>query len=222
MVMAKLLHIVSSPRKERSASRQVAEAFVQSYRARRPDLEVSTLDLWDVDLPEFGEDAMMAKYSGLSGAPLTPSQQQAWATLQELAQPLQWADILLLSAPLWNFSIPYKLKHFIDLVSQKDILFSFDPEQGFAGLLRDKIAVVVHARGLDYAAHSITPASRFDFQKPYIEAWLRFIGIEDVRSLIVQKTLFGSDIDHAARQDAREAASRLAEDLLSRTTEATA
>ncbi|RWB30188.1 MAG: FMN-dependent NADH-azoreductase [Mesorhizobium sp.] len=220
--MTKLLHIVSSPRKECSASREVAEAFVQSYRARRPDLEISTLDLWDVDLPEFGEDAMLAKYAGLSGTPLTPSQQQAWATLQELAQQLHWADILLLSTPLWNFSIPYRLKHFIDLVSQKDILFSFDPEHGFGGLLRDKIAVVVYARGLDYAAQSITPAQRFDYQKPYIQAWLRFIGIEDVRSLIIQKTLFGPDIDHAARQDAREAASRLAEDLLSRTTEAIA
>ncbi|TIR46086.1 MAG: FMN-dependent NADH-azoreductase, partial [Mesorhizobium sp.] len=52
--MTKLLHIVSSPRKERSASREVAEAFVQSCRARRPDLAISTLDLWDVDLPEFG------------------------------------------------------------------------------------------------------------------------------------------------------------------------
>ncbi|RWK36192.1 NAD(P)H-dependent oxidoreductase [Mesorhizobium sp.] len=220
--MTKLLHIVSSPRKERSASREVAEAFVQSCHGRRPDLAVSTLDLWDVDLPEFGEDAMLAKYAGLSGTPLTPSQQQAWATLQELAQQLHWADIVLLSTPLWNFGIPYKLKHFIDLVSQKDILFSFDPEHGFAGLLRDKTAVVVHARGLDYAAQSITPAQSFDFQKPYIEAWLRFIGIEDVRSLIMQKTLFGPDIDHAARQDAREAALRLAEDLLSRTTEAIA
>jgi FMN-dependent NADH-azoreductase len=124
--MTKLLHIVSSPRKERSASREVAEAFVQSCRARRPDLAISTLDLWDVDLPEFGEDAMLAKYAGLSGTPLTPSQQQAWATLQELAQQLHWADIVLLSTPLWNFSIPYKLKHFIDLVSQKDILFSQD------------------------------------------------------------------------------------------------
>jgi FMN-dependent NADH-azoreductase len=51
---------------------------------------------------------------------------------------------------------------------------------------------------------------------------LRFIGIEDVRSLIIQKTLFGPDIDHAARQDAREAALQLAEDLLSQTTEAIA
>ncbi len=166
-------------------------------------------------LPEFDELAMDAKYAGLNGTPLTPAQQDAWNTLKDLAAFLHRADILVMSVPLWNFSIPYKLKHFIDLVSQKDILFSFDPERGLEGMLHNKTAVVMYARGLDFSAQSITPAERFDFQKPYVEAWLQFIGVSDVRSVIVEKTILGEDVDLSARKAAIQQAMRLADSLVS-------
>jgi FMN-dependent NADH-azoreductase len=208
--MTNLLHIASSPRKERSASLEVANAFIGSYRERHPETDVVTLDLWNGDLPEFDEHAMAAKYAGLSGTAMTPSQEAAWSTLRELANHLHRADVVVLSVPLWNFSIPYKLKHFIDLVSQKDILFGLHPERGFEGLLHNKAAVVVYARGLDYSSRSTTPAERFDFQKPYVEAWLKFIGITDVHSLIVEKTIFDSKVDRAARLQATAEAQQLA------------
>lgn len=200
--MTTILHIQASPRKQRSASLEVAEAFIQAYRERHPEARVETLDLWAIGLPEFDESAMAAKYAGLSGTPRTEAQCQAWGVLEALAQQLFHADVLVLSVPLWNFSIPYKLKHFIDLVTQKDILFSFDPQSGFTGLLRGKKAVVSYARGLDFSNDSSTPAQRFDFQKPYIEAWLDFIGVTDVRAVIVEKTIFASDVDALARQQA--------------------
>ena len=128
--------------------------------------------------------------------------------------PLHQADLLVLSIPLWKFSIPYKLKHFIDLVSQKDILFSFDPQHGLRGLLKNKIAVGAYACGMDFSAQSATPAERFDFQKPYVTAWLEFIGISDVRELSVEKTILGEDVDResrlAASQQARDLADQLA------------
>lgn len=212
--MTKLLHIESSPRKQRSTSFEVAEEFIAQFKDRRPETRVTTLDLWSNTLPEFGEDALNAKYAGLSGTPLTLAQQDAWRTLRELSDHLHEADVLLLSVPMWNFGIPYKLKHFIDLVSQKGLLFSFDPESGLMdGLLRNKKAVVVYTRGLDYARESNTPAENFDFQKPYVEAWLKFIGVTEISSIIVEKTALGSDAYSASRQQAdveiRELASRL-------------
>lgn len=207
--MARLLHIESSPRKTRSASLEVAQAFVETYRQAHPNASIDTLDLWQTPLPEFDGAALDAKYAGLSGAPLTEAQREAWDAIRALARPLHEADTLLLSVPLWNFSIPYKLKHFIDAVSQKDVLFSFD-DTGFGGLLRGKRAVIVYARGLDYSAQSITPAERFDFQKPFIEAWLRFVGIDDVETVIVEKTLFGPEVDAAARREACATAEALA------------
>jgi FMN-dependent NADH-azoreductase len=209
--MSALLHIESSPRKKRSASLDVAHAYVDAYRDAHPDHRIDVLDLWSVALPEFDGDALDAKYADLSGTPLNAAQQQAWTSIRELAQRLHDADTLLFSVPLWNFSIPYKLKHFIDVVSQRGILFSFD-ERGLQGLLKDKKAVVVYARGLDYSVGSSTPAHSFDFQRPYMEAWLRSVGVTNVKSIVVEKTLLGPELDHAARQAAREQAVALAQE----------
>jgi FMN-dependent NADH-azoreductase len=203
--MPTLLHIESSPRKKRSASLDVARAYLEAWRDAHPDHPIDVLDLWAIGLPEFDGDALDPKYADLSGTPLSEAQRQAWAGIRHLAQRLHDADTLLFSVPLWNFSIPYKLKHFIDVVSQRSILFSFD-ERGLQGLLKDKKAVVIYARGLDYSIDSSTPAHSFDFQRPFMEAWLRSIGVTDVESVVVEKTLFGREADHAARQAARERA----------------
>jgi FMN-dependent NADH-azoreductase len=69
---------------------------------------------------------------------------------------------------------------------------------------------VIYARGLDYSIDSNTPAHSFDFQRPFMEAWLRSIGVTDVESVVVEKTLLGPEVDHAARQAAREQAVALA------------
>lgn len=211
--MTTLLHIECSPRKQRSASLEVARRFISRYQEHIPNTEILTLDLWNMALPEFDDLAMEAKYAGLNGTALTPAQQEAWNTLKDLAAHLHRADLLVMSVPLWNFSIPYKLKHFIDLVSQKDILFSFDPERGLEGMLHNKTAVVAYARGLDFSAQSITPAERFDFQKPYVEAWLQFIGVTDVHSVIVEKTILGEDVDRGAREAATRQARKLADEI---------
>jgi FMN-dependent NADH-azoreductase len=207
--MPTLLHIESSPRKKRSASLDVARAYLDAYRDAHPDHRIDVLDLWSVEMPEFDGDALDAKYADLSGTPLSENQQQAWTNIRELARRLHDADTLLFSVPLWNFSIPYKLKHFIDVVSQRGILFSFD-ERGLQGLLKDKKAVVIYARGLDYSVGSSTPAHSFDFQRPFMEAWLRSVGVSDVKSIVVEKTLLGPEVDYAARQAAREQAMALA------------
>jgi FMN-dependent NADH-azoreductase len=206
--MPTLLHIESSPRKTRSASLDVANAYIDAYRATHPDHTIDVLDLWSIELPEFDGVALDAKYAEMSNTPLNDAQQHAWAAIRRLAQRLHDADTLLFSVPLWNFSIPYKLKHFIDVVSQGGILFSVD-DSGISGLLKNKKAVVMYARGLDFSMTSSTPAHSFDFQRPYLEAWLRFVGITEVESVVVEKTLFGPEVDHAARQAARERAAAL-------------
>jgi FMN-dependent NADH-azoreductase len=203
--MPTLLHIESSPRKTRSASLDVARAYLGAYRHAHPDHLIEVLDLWSTELPEFDGDALDAKYADLSGTLLSEGQQRAWADIRRLAQRLHDADTLLFSVPLWNFSIPYKLKHFIDVVSQRNVLFSFD-ERGLRGLLKDKKAVVIYARGLDYSMDSNTPAHSFDFQRPFMDAWLRSVGVINVESVVVEKTLFGPEFDQSAREAARERA----------------
>lgn len=191
--MTRVLYIEGSPNKAHSASIEVCEAFLDAYRSAHPDHVIETLDIWNMALPEFDGDAMAAKYAGLSGAALTPAQAAAWRRIEELAAPFHAADKLLFGVPLWNFSIPYKLKQLIDVISQKDVLFTFDGS-GFGGLLRGKKAALVYARGLSYTSPgSFTPAGEFDLQRPFMETWLRFVGVEDVTGIVVERTLFGAD-----------------------------
>jgi FMN-dependent NADH-azoreductase len=191
--MANLLYVECSPRKAFSASIEVCRAFLDSYRTANPADDIQTLDIWNLAMPEFDNDVLAAKYAGLSGTPLTRAQTSAWRRIEELAAPFHAADKLLFGVPLWNFGIPYRLKHLIDVISQKDVLFTFDGT-GFAGKLAGRKAAVVYARGLDYASPgSFTPAREYDLQRPYVEMWLKFVGVTDVHGIVVEKTLFGPD-----------------------------
>ncbi|HEV2673694.1 MAG TPA: NAD(P)H-dependent oxidoreductase [Aliidongia sp.] len=196
--MTHILYIEASPRKARSASTEIARHALAAWRSEDATVTVDTLDLWSESLPEFDGPAMEAKYAGLSGTPLTAEQAAAWSQIRALAGRFLAADALVVAAPLWNFSIPYKLKHLIDVVSQKDLLFTFD-ESGFGGLLRGRKALVICARGLDYSPSAATPAGTYDFQKPYLETWLQFVGISEIVSVVAEKTLFGPEIDGASR-----------------------
>jgi FMN-dependent NADH-azoreductase len=207
--MTRLLYVEASPRKTRSASIEVSRAFLDAYKDANPSHEIETLDIWTGDYPPFDGEAMAAKYAGIAGVPLTAEQENAWRTIRRLAAPFLSADKLLLAVPLWNFGIPYRLKHLIDLITHKDILFAFDGT-GLQGLMKARKAAVIYARGLDYSAGGSTPAAAFDFQKPYIEAWLRLIGVTNVQSIVVEKTLFGPEMDVAGRAAAKQAAAALA------------
>ena len=155
--MARLLYVEASPRKHRSASIEVSRAFLQAYRDANPGDEIETLDIWAGTYPAFDGAAMAAKYAGLEGIALTAEQSATWDRIRQLAAPFLAADKLLVAVPLWNFGIPYRLKHLIDLITHKDILFGFDGT-AFQGLMKADKAVVVYARGLDYGAAGATPA----------------------------------------------------------------
>jgi FMN-dependent NADH-azoreductase len=111
---------------------------------------------------------------------------------------------------MWNYSIPYKLKHLIDVVSQKDLLFTFD-ERGQLGTMGHCKAVAILARGVELGdGPGAFPADLWDLQRQYLDVWLRMIGITDVGHVLVQKTLYGPEVDTASRADATRDAIALA------------
>lgn len=192
--MARLLYIEGSPRKERSVSNFAAHAFIAAYKAANPGDTVDVLDVWTEDLPQLDQDMFEAKYAGIAGKTRTPEQMVAWNKLRLLADRFLAADKILIGVPMWNFAMPYRLKQLIDLVSHKDLLFTFD-ERGLNGLLTKQKALVIYARGIGYDGDSGMPSAVWDHQKPYTELWLKFVGVQDVQSLIIEKTLFGDDPD---------------------------
>ncbi|MCC2656948.1 MAG: FMN-dependent NADH-azoreductase [Panacagrimonas sp.] len=208
--MKSVLYVEASPRKSRSASIEVARAFTDTLMATAPGLRIDVLDVWNTPLPEFDGAVLQAKYAGLEGRERTDDEIAAWRRISALGDRFKAADLLLFGIPAWNWSIPYKLKHLIDVVSQKDVLFTFD-ERGLNGLLTDRRALCIYARGVDYGSGSSFEG--WDHQKPYMETWLRSIGVTMVDTIIVEKTLMGPDADGRSREAACEQARGLARRL---------
>lgn len=208
--MTKLLYIESSPRKERSKSIEVAKAFIEHYRKQNPDDEIQVIDLWERKLPEFDGYTIDAKYQVLHGQDFDAEQKAAWDTVVGICEEFKSADKYLFSLPMWNFCIPYKLKHYIDLLAQPGQTFSFDPEEGYSGLVTGKPAAVVYARGGEYDNDS---GKGMDFQKGYFDFLLGFIGFEDVKSIIVEPTLASPDDVAKTLESAKQNAAKLAQDF---------
>lgn len=209
--MSKVLYVQSSPRRRDSYSISVADAFIEAYQLKNPGDEVQTVNLFDRELVPFDGNTLQGKYNILHGRPYTEAEKTAWREVEAEIEAFMAADKYVLAVPMWNFSIPYRLKHYIDILVQPAYTFSYSPETGFSGLVPDKPVFIAYARGNAYPAGSAMAA--MDLQRPYIETVLKFIGLTDLRSVILEPSL--SDPDKAAQlqKDAIEEARNLAQDF---------
>jgi FMN-dependent NADH-azoreductase len=169
----RLLNIASSPRDAKSVSIAVANAFLDAYCAASPSTEVDTLNVWEENLPDFDSQAIGAKYKGVSKEPMDSSELSIWLRIQSLVRRFQQADRIVLGVPMWNFAYPYKLKQLIDLVSQRNMLFTFDGKT-YGPMLKIPRALVIYVRGQshDRGAGISSPGSKH--QADYIDFWLKF------------------------------------------------
>ena len=207
--MASLLYIKASPRGDRSHSITVAEAFVEAYKTAHPGDSVEVLDLFATDLPTFDGLALQAKYAILGGGQPSEEQREAWGAIEAIIARFTVADRYVLAVPMWNFGIPYRLKQYLDILIQPSYTFAYIPGEGYRGLVPGKPVLAVYSRGGEYGPGN--PIETYDFQKPYLELALRFIGFEDIRSLVVEGTLMvgGDELERrraAAIAEAREMA----------------
>ncbi|SAL34727.1 ACP phosphodiesterase [Caballeronia sordidicola] len=202
----RLLHVVASPRAERSASLDVAQSLIGHWHDLYPQGEVDTLDVWRTELPPFDGPALGAKYAGIEGTPMSAEQDRAWRQIGQLAERFRHADVIVISTPMWNFGIPYRLKHLIDAVSQKDLLFTFDGKN-LTGLLAGKRLIVIAARGAPLGGDY--PEADFDHQVAYLRTWDRMAGITRFEPITVEGTLLGHQADQQGRRAARAKAAEL-------------
>jgi FMN-dependent NADH-azoreductase len=176
----------------------------------RPDIEVEHWDLWDGSLPQFGPDAVDAKYAVFSGTDHSPAQEAAWAEVRGTFERFNQADYYLFSVPMWNHGIPYILKQLIDVISQPGLVYGFDPATGYTGLVTGKKAVVIYTSGVYGDGRGL--AFGADFQAPYLDDWLRWAGITDTQTITFRPNMAVSDPEpgrQAAHAAAREAAKNL-------------
>jgi FMN-dependent NADH-azoreductase len=196
----KFLEIQSSPRGESSDSIALTTSFIEACKSDNASIVVDTLNVWQERLPEFDYEAIGAKYKAVKHETMTEVESNVWERIQSLIKRFQNADRIVIGTPMWNFGLPYKLKHLIDLVAQRNYLFTYDGKE-YGPLLNVEKAIVVYTRGSRFLEGTAIPPSRFDHQTTYLDFWLRLVGVRDLRSVIV---------DNAWNQDRRESEVSLA------------
>ena len=186
--MKKIIYIEASPRKKRSHSINIANEYLDKVKENDSSIEIKTIDLWSMDLPEFTGDMMDAKYAVINGTDPSDAQKEAWGKVTNIFNDFADADHYVFSVPMWNFNIPYKLKHFIDIVTQPGLSWSYSPDDGYKGLMGGRTATVIYASGDGYSEG--TGFESYDLQKPYINLWLTFIGFDKIEKVVTDRTLF--------------------------------
>jgi FMN-dependent NADH-azoreductase len=205
--MNKVLHISASPRGPRSESRAIATTFLDTLREVSPETPIEEYDLWDGTLPAFGPDAAAAKMAVFAGEEPQGAPAEAWQAAIDTFRRFDAADRYVFSVPMWNAGVPYILKQFIDVVSQPGLVFGFDPAAGYRGLLQGKRAAVIYTSAVYGPERG--PAFGADFQAPYVEDWLRWAGVHDIRSIHFRPNLATADAEtgrRAAHAEARDVA----------------
>lgn len=189
--MTKLLHIIASPRGIDSQSNTLASTYIEVRCAADPSLEVDTIDLWQNNLPEFDGDKTAAKMTFFGVGEMDGTRQSAWDHVVEITQRFIDADHYVFAVPMWNGGVPYKLKQYIDLITQPGLLFGFDPEAGYSGLLKNKKASIFYTSGV--FAPGADPKYGADFHSSYLSWWLNMIGISDIETVRFQPSLVIAD-----------------------------
>ncbi|MBM6551037.1 FMN-dependent NADH-azoreductase [Marinomonas ostreistagni] len=185
--MATLLRIDSSASGDLSKSRQLTDAFVAQWQAKNPDGQVIVRDVNANPLPHFTSETL--------GALFTPeadrtAEQQAIVTIgDELIAELESADVIALSAPMYNFSIPSTLKSYFDYIARAGRTFKYT-EEGPVGLV-NKDAYVFTASG------SFLAGTPMDHQAAYINTFLNFVGINVKQTFTAGGQALGEDGEKA-------------------------
>ena len=207
----RLLHVIASPRGARSRSRCVADHFLRHLVGA----QVEELDLWAEALPELDGAMLESRYRLIAGEPVEERFVSQWDELRARVDHLLSFDAWLFSTPMWNFGVPYRLKHYLDLVIQPTMAFTNDPSGTITAHGADKIAILVGAGALD-----IRPGSALaplDFNLAHLAQCLRiYFGVSEVHELRIVPTFGNVQTVENAMADARLQAHALAVSLSNR------
>ncbi len=178
--MRKLLRIDTSPRKEDSHSRDLANRVEEKCKATHPDMDITYLDLSQIKLPHITQAYIEATF--IPKEERSSEMHSTLALADKFIADIQSADTVLISVPMYNFNIPSALKAYIDYISRMGETFLMD-EHGASGLLTGKKLIITAAYGADFSQ-----MKAMDFVEPYLKSMFGFLGFEDITYKVIQGT----------------------------------
>jgi FMN-dependent NADH-azoreductase len=199
----KLLHIDSSVLGPHSVSRQVSAAIVDRLYKATPALEIVYRDLTTTPLAHLSGSHLAAAQGAM---PEAVALQQDLAAGQTVLEEFLAADIVVIGAPMYNFTIPSQLKAWLDriLVAGKTFKYS---AQGAEGLAGDKRLIIAIARGGFYGAG--TPSAAAEHHETYLRAVFSLIGITNPEIIVAEGVQIGPEHREKALESALTAATNL-------------
>ncbi|MEA2831030.1 MAG: FMN-dependent NADH-azoreductase [Bradyrhizobium sp.] len=198
----KLLHIDSSVLGSHSVSRTVSAAIADRLGKATPDLQTFYRDLASTPLAHLSGLHLAAAQGATPEAAL----QQDLAAGQAVLEEFLAADILVLGAPMYNFTIPSQLKAWIDRIVVAGKTFRYDA-QGVEGLVGNKRVIIAISRGGFYGAD--TPAAAGEFVETYLRWVFGFIGVKNLEFISADGVQVGPEHREKALVGALQAATRL-------------
>ncbi|WP_432698238.1 FMN-dependent NADH-azoreductase [Marinobacterium sp. YM272] len=193
--MATLLYVKSSISGDHGQSSQLAEQLIADWKAKNPQGEVLTRDLFADEIPHL--DAK--RFGALISSPdERSSEQQAIVDFSDqLIDEVRQADMLVIGVPMYNFGVPSQMKAWIDHLARAGVTFKYT-EAGSVGLLEDKPVLLLATRGGQYKDVGA------DFQIPFVTQFLSFIGLNDTRVIYAEGLAMGEELAQQALSAAKQ------------------
>ena len=184
--MSRILYVSSSPRGSESYSNRVAARVIRELRQANPQTTVTVRDLAQDPPPHIDVDFVAATTN--ADGPRTERQGAILVQSDALVDELLAADIIVIGAPMINFSVATTLKSWFDYIVRAGRTFSYS-EAGPKGRVTGKRVIVVSASGGIYSGEN----AAFDFQVPWLRNILGFLGMTDVEVIRIEGTAFGPE-----------------------------
>lgn len=200
----KLLHLDSSILSDNSASRVLTARVVAQLREAQPDLQLTYRDLAAQAPAHLSGEIVATRFIA---AEHWNADQKAEATISEtLLQEFLDADIIVIGAPMYNFSIPTQLKAWIDRIAERGRTFRYT-ETGPVGLAGGKKVIIGSSRGSVLSTSE--QARAMDFQEDYLKTVMNFLGITDVTIVRAEGLAMGQEVRDLAMASAEKQVGQL-------------
>ncbi|MFC6650479.1 MULTISPECIES: FMN-dependent NADH-azoreductase [Paenibacillus] len=181
--MSNVLFIKANNRPaEQSVSVQLYNEFLSSYKETHPQDQITELDLFAEQLPYYDNTLITGVYKAAQGFEATPEEAAGAALVKKYLDQFLAADKVVFAFPLWNMTVPAVLHTYIDYLNQAGTSFKYTAE-GPVGLLTDKKAAVLNARG---GVYSTGPAASAEMAVNFIMGNLNFWGFKETTQVIIE------------------------------------